>query len=101
MGQSGNKLFLPILTRALGDTDGTVASAASDALLSPAAASNAVPSLIAAFARPDPVPFEASQTLARMGNLSVPSLKTAAASPNPRVQTWAAVTLGPGAEAQA
>ena len=53
-----------------------------------------VPPLIAAFGRPTPAPFNASQTLARMGNLAVPPLEQAAQSADPQTQTWAAVTLG-------
>lgn len=99
MGRSSNLSAIGPLVRALGDSDGTVASAASDGLLSlvtsnPTAAKQAIPQLIASFGQPAPVPFNASTTLAQMGNLAVPALKAAAAGLNPQQQTWAAVTLG-------
>ena len=94
LGRSGSPAVIPTLVRALGDPDGDVQSAASDALLSPALAAVATPSLIATFQRPTPVPFNASQTLARMGNQAVPALEQAAQSPDAQTQTWAAVTLG-------
>lgn len=94
LGQSGSPLAVPILVAALADPDGGVAGAASDALLTPSLEEAAVPRLVASFRQPAPIPFNASQTLARMGNLPVPALRTAAASANAQVQTWAAVTLG-------
>ena len=94
LGRSGSPGVIPTLVRALGDRDGDVQSAASDALLSPALSAQAVPPLIATFGRPTPVPFNASQTLARMGNQAVPQLEQAAQSADAPTQTWAAVTLG-------
>jgi HEAT repeat protein len=94
LGRSGSLAAIPTLVRALGDPDGDVQSAASDALLSPSLSSAAVMPLIAAFTQPTPVPFNAAQTLARMGNQAVPALEAASRSADPRSQTWAAVTLG-------
>lgn len=94
LGQSGSPQAVPLLVSALTDPDGGVASAASDALLTPGLEAAAVPLLVASFGKPAPTPFNAAQTLARMGNLPVPALRAAAGSPNPQVQTWAAVTLG-------
>lgn len=94
LGQSGSPLAVPTLVSALADPEGAVASAASDALLTPDLEAAAVPLLVALFDKPAPVPFNASQTLSRMGNLPVSALRQAAGSSNPQVQTWAAVTLG-------
>ncbi len=94
LGQSGSPLAVPTLVEALADPDGAVASAASDALLTPDLEGTAVPLLVALFDKPAPVPFEASQTLSRMGSLPVPALRQAAGAASPQVQTWAAVTLG-------
>ena len=94
LGRSGSPEVIPTLVRALGDRDGGVQSAASDALLSPALSARATPLLIAAFGGPTPAPFNASQTLARAGNQAVPLLERAARSADARTQTWAAVTLG-------
>lgn len=94
LGQSGSISAITPLVAALADPDGGVAGAASDALLTPGLEAAAVPALVAAFARPAPAPFNASQTLSRMGNLAVPALRAAAAAPAPQMQTWAAVTLG-------
>ena len=94
LGSSGSPAVLPLLVNALGDPDGAVQSAASDALLTPVLAAPAVPLLVASFGQATPVPFNASQTLARLGTLPLPALRAALASPNPAVQTWAAVTLG-------
>jgi HEAT repeat protein len=94
LGRSGSPAAIPTLVRALGDPDGDVQSAASDALLSPSLSGPAVAPLIASFTRPTPVPFNAAQTLARMGNQAVPQLEVASRSGDRRTQTWAAVTLG-------
>ncbi len=98
LGRSGNPSVIPVLVRALGDPDGTVASAAADGLLTPALEQQAIPSLVAAFARPTPVPFNASDTLSRMGALAqsdvVPALMQAMNGGSAQTQTWAAVTLG-------
>ncbi len=94
LGQSGSPMAVPTLVAALADPDGGVASAASDALLTPALEAAAVPLLVALFDKPAPTPFNASQTLARMGNLPVPALRQAVGSSSPQAQTWAAVTLG-------
>jgi HEAT repeat protein len=94
LGRSGSPAVIPTLVRALADPNGDVQSAASDALLSPALSVPAVAPLIASFTRPTPVPFNASQTLSRMGNQAVPQLEAAIRTANPLTQTWAAVTLG-------
>lgn len=94
LGQSGNPAAIPALVAALADPDGSVASAASDALITPALEPLAVPALVASLGKAAPVPFNASQTLSRMGNLAVKDLSAATKSPDPNVQTWAAVTLG-------
>ncbi|MBV9848893.1 MAG: HEAT repeat domain-containing protein, partial [Armatimonadetes bacterium] len=94
LGRSGSPAVIPTLVRALGDPDGNVESAASAALLAPTLAPSAITPLIASFNQATPVPFNASQTLARMGNGAVPQLEAAAKSANPQTQTWAAVTLG-------
>ena len=98
LGRSGNPAVIPALVRALGDRDGAVVSAAQSGLVTTALARAAVPPLVAAFAQPAPVPFNASQTLARMGALAesdvVPALTKAIASGGLPAQTWAAVTLG-------
>lgn len=94
LGSSGNPAVVPSLVAALGDPNGRVASAASVALQSSELTAAAVPPLVAAFTRPAPVPFNASQTLAQLGARALPALQAAAASPNPQTQTWAAVTLG-------
>jgi len=98
LGRSGNVAVIPTLVRALGDKDGTVATAAADGLLTPGLQKAAIPALVAAFDRPTPVPFNASDTLSRMGALTTsdvaPALTAAIASGNTRTQTWAAVTLG-------
>lgn len=94
LGQSGSPAVVPALVASLGDPDGGVASAAEDALLTPALEKSAIPLLIASFAKPTPVPFYASQTLSRMGNLPVGPLEAVASSGNPQMQQWAAVTLG-------
>lgn len=98
LGRSGNPAVIPTLVRALGDKNGTVASAASEGLLTPALEKAAIPALVAAFAQPTPVPFNASDALSRMGALTqsdvVPALTQAITGGNPQAQTWAAVTLG-------
>ena len=98
LGRSGNVAVIPILVRALGDKDGTVATAAADGLLTPGLQKEAIPALVAAFARPTPVPFNASDTLSRMGALTTsdvaPALTEAITSGSVQTQTWAAVTLG-------
>ena len=90
--------MIPTLVRALGNADGAVASAAQQGLLTPALAHQAVPALVASFDLPTPAPFNASQTLARMGALTesdvVPALTKAIAAGGAPTQTWAAVTLG-------
>lgn len=98
LGRSGNPAVIPTLVRALGDSDGTVASAAQQGLLTPALERDAIPALVASFDQPTPAPFNASQTLARMGALTesdvVPALKQAIGTGAAPAQTWAAVTLG-------
>lgn len=94
LGNSGVKAVIPTLVKALGDKDGVVASIASSALLNPDLQEGAIPQLIASFQAPTPVPFEASQTLSRMGNVPVDALKTVLQGSNTTSQTWAAVTLG-------
>lgn len=95
LGQSGNPQVVPSLVTALGDPDGSVESAASDAISSSQPLETAaIPLLIASFAKPTPVPINASQTLSRMGELAVPELVAATKNPNPSVQTWAAISLG-------
>ena len=98
LGRSGNPAVIPTLVRALGNSDGAVASAAQQGLLTPALAREAVPALVASFGQPTPAPFNASQTLARMGALTesdvVPALTKAIAAGGAPAQTWAAVTLG-------
>ena len=94
LGRSGNTSVISKLIDALGDKDGDVASAAQDALVSSELASTAIPQLIAAFTRPSPIPFNASQVLTNMENLSIPALKAALVSPEPQIQMWAAVSLG-------
>jgi HEAT repeat protein len=95
LGQSGSPAVIPALVASLSDTDGGVASAASDALLAPALEPSAIPLLIDAFTKPTPVPFLASETLSRMGNMPVRALETAASSAaNPQAQQWAAIALG-------
>ena len=98
LGRSGNPAVIPTLVRALGDSDGAVASAAQSGLLTPALAQDAIPALVASFDQPTPAPFNASQTLARMGALTeadvVPALTKAIGAGGSPAQTWAAVTLG-------
>lgn len=95
LGQSGNPQVVPSLVAAMGDPDGSVQSAASDAITSAQALETAaIPALIGSFAKPTPVPINASQALSRMGDLGVPALVAATKNPNPSVQTWAAVSLG-------
>jgi HEAT repeat protein len=98
LGRSGNLAVIPTLVRALGDADGAVASAAQQGLLTPALERDAIPALIASFDQPTPAPFNASQTLARMGALTqsdvVPALTQAIGTGGLPAQTWAAVTLG-------
>jgi HEAT repeat protein/precorrin-3B methylase len=98
LGRSANPGVIPALVRALGDSDGGVASAAQEGLLTPALAQKAIPALIASFTQPAPAPFHASETLARMGALTksdvVPALAKALAGGGASSQTWAAVTLG-------
>ena len=98
LGRSGDPSVIPILVKALGDQDGLVASSAQNALLTPALAKPAIPALVAALSQPTPVPFNAGETLARMGALAesdvVPRLTQSIASGNAPTQTWAAITLG-------
>ncbi len=98
LGRSGNPAVIPTLVRSLGDADGAVASAAQQGLLTPALEHDAIPALVASFNQPTPAPFNASQTLARMGALTqsdvVPALTKAIAAGGTPAQTWAAVTLG-------
>jgi len=98
LGRSGNPAVIPTLVRALGDRDGAVASAAQAGLLTPVLEHDAIPALVASFSQPTPAPFNASQTLARMGALTesdvVPALTKAIGTGAPPAQTWAAVTLG-------
>ena len=98
LGRSGNRAVIPTLVRALGDSDGAVASAAQSGLLNPSLAHAAIPALVASFGQPTPAPFNASQTLARMGALTesdiVPALTKAITTGGIPAQTWAAVTLG-------
>jgi HEAT repeat protein len=94
LGRSGSKSVIPTLVKALGNKSGSVEAAASDALLTPSLAAPAIPLMIASFTQPTPVPFNAAQTLSRLGNEAVPQLDKAAQSSNPQVQTWAAIALG-------
>ena len=98
LGRSGNPAVIATLVRALADSDGAVAAAAQQGLVTPALAQAAIPALVASFDKPTPAPFNASQTLARMGALTesavVPALTKAIAAGGAPVQTWAAVTLG-------
>ena len=98
LGRSGDPLVIPTLVQALGDRDGIVASAAQTGLLTPALAKPAIPALVSALSLPAPVPFNAAETLARMGALAesdvVPRLTQTIATGNALSQTWAAVTLG-------
>lgn len=98
LGRSGDPSVIPTLVLALGDPDGVVASAAQNGLLTPALAKPAVPALVAALSQPTPVPFNAGETLARMGALAesdvVPRLTQTITTGNAPSQTWAAVTLG-------
>ncbi len=98
LGRSGDPRVIPALVAALGDRDGIVAGAAQTGLLTPALAKPAIPALVAALSQPTPVPFNAAETLSRMGALAesnaVPLLTQSLASANAPTQTWAAVTLG-------
>lgn len=98
LGRSGDLSVIPTLVKALGDSDGVVSSAAQTGLLTPALAKPAIPMLVAALSLPTPVPFNAAETLARMGALAesdvVPRLTQIIATGNAPSQTWAAVTLG-------
>jgi len=94
LGVSGNTTVIPSLVAALGDRSGIVADAAAAALLSDVLAPQAVDPLIATFSKSPSVAFNASRILSQMGVLAIPGLMTAANSPNPQVQTWAAVSLG-------
>ncbi len=98
LGRSGHPSVIPTLVRALGDQDGIVASAAQDGLLTPALAKPAIPALVSALSAPTPAPFNAAETLARMGALAetdvVPRLTQSIPAGNVPTQTWAAVTLG-------
>ena len=98
LSRSGSPSVIPTLVKALGNQDGLVASAAQDGLLTPALAKPAIPALVAALSSPTPVPFNAAETLARMGALAetdvVPRLTQSLASANAPTQTWAAVALG-------
>ncbi len=98
LSRSGSPSVIPTLVKALGDKDGVVASSAQDGLLTPALAKPAVPALVSALSQPTPVPFNAAETLARMGALAetdvVPRLTQSLASGSIPTQTWAAVTLG-------
>ena len=98
LGRSGDPSVIPTLVKALGDPDGVVSSTAQTALLTPALAKPAIPALVAALSLPTPMPFNAAETLARMGALAesdvVPRLTQTIATGNAPSQTWAAVTLG-------
>ena len=98
LGRSGDPRVVPTLVAALGNKDGIVAGAAQTGLLTPALAKPAIPLLVAALSQPTPVPFNAAETLSRMGALAesnaVPLLTQSLASANAPTQTWAAVTLG-------
>jgi HEAT repeat protein len=98
LSRSGSPSVIPTLVKALGDKDGLVAASAQDGLLTPALAKPAVPALVSALSQPTPVPFNAAETLARMGALAetdvVPRLTQSLASGNIPTQTWAAITLG-------
>ena len=98
LGRSGDPSVIPTLVQALGDHDGIVADAAQNGLLTPALAKPAIPILVAALSQPTPVPFNAGETLSRMGALAesdaVPLLTRAIQTGNASTQTWAAVTLG-------
>ncbi len=98
LSRSGNPSVIPTLVKALGDQDGAVSSAAQDGLLTPALAKSAIPALVSALSAPTPVPFNAAETLARMGALAetdvVPRLTQSLASANAPTQTWAAIALG-------
>lgn len=98
LGRSGDPAAIPTLVKALGDQDGTVAAEAQTGLLTPALAKPAIPVLVAALSQPTPLPFNAAETLARMGALAetdvVPLLTRSITTENAPTQTWAAVTLG-------
>ncbi len=98
LGRSGSPSVVPALVQALSDSDGTVAAAAQTALLTPALAKPAIPALVASLSGPTPAPFNAAETLSRMGALAesdvVPRLTHSIATGNAPTQTWAAVTLG-------
>ncbi len=98
LARSGNPSVIPTLVKALGSQDGLVASSAQDGLLTPALAKPAIPALVAALSQPTPVPFNAGETLSRMGALAesdvVPRLTQSIASGTVPTQTWAAITLG-------
>jgi len=98
LGRSGSPSVIPTLVQALSDRDGTVSEAAQTGLLTPALAKPAIPVLVAALSQPTPAPFNAAETLSRMGALAesdvVPLLTRSIAAENAPTQTWAAVTLG-------
>lgn len=98
LGRSGSPSVIPALVSALGDTSGGVAGAAQTGLLTPALAKPAIPALVAALSGRTPVPFNAAETLARMGALAesdaVPLLVRSIQTGSTPTQTWAAVALG-------
>ena len=98
LGRSGDPRVIPTLVQALADQDGVIAGAAQTWLLTPALAKPAIPMLVAALAQPTPIPFNAAETLSRMGALAesdaVPLLTRTIQTGNAPTQTWAAVALG-------
>ncbi|BDI32177.1 hypothetical protein CCAX7_42280 [Capsulimonas corticalis] len=94
LGRLSRAEAVPALVASLEDPDVQVSGAAGDALLNGSMTAAAIPPLIAEFSRPAPAAFNASRVLARMGIAPTEALKTAVASPNPEIQTWAAITLG-------
>ena len=98
LGRSGDPAVIPTLVQALGDRDGIVEDAAQNGLLTPALEKPAIPLLVAALSQPTPVPFNAGETLSRMGALAesdaVSLLTRLVQTGNAPAQTWAAVTLG-------
>jgi HEAT repeat protein len=92
LGFPGNQAAIAPLIRQLSDPDGTVNTAARDALGSVGPVATAA--LTAVMQKGGEEAYYAAQALARFGQAALPALQSLAQSPNPVGQRWAAVALG-------
>ena len=99
LGYTDNRAGVASLIAALSDSDGSVASAAQQALT--AIGPTAVPELLAVLQRGDTDALYAAEALGRQGTPALSALQQAAGTASPVAQRWIAVALGTVGTAEA